>query len=641
MVATIKGDGFLHSKSTEFGMREISANGTQFTINNRKFFLRGTLECCIFPLTGYPPTEVNEWSRIIKVAKSHGLNHFRFHSWCPPKGAFLAANRLGFYFQVECGAWATIGDGKPIDQFILQESDRILKEYGNFPSFCFLAYGNEPGGPKQNEYLGKLITTWKAKDPRHLYTSAAGWPIIPESDFHSDYHPRIHLWGAGLQSRINAKAPETKTDYRFFVEKYDVPIISHEIGQWCVYPNFKEMKKYTGVLQAKNFEIFQQTLKENHMLDLAENFLLASGRLQTICYKEEIESALRTPKFGGFQLLDLHDFPGQGTALVGVLDPFWDSKGYVTPEEFHRFSCETVPLARMDKRIWTSNETFSAEIEVAHFGSKPIKDAIVIWKIVNKNNQTLKEGKFQSQTIQIGNGIKYGQISFPLHELTRAQKLILQVELEGTEFNNKWDFWIYPEKLPTLKEDDIFIVKDLDKDMSDILKQGKKVLFLPEKGTIKGDVNGKIPAGFSTIFWNTAWTRRQAPHTLGIFCDPTHPLFAEFPTEFHSNWQWWDLVTKSQIMILNEFHPEIRPTLSVIDDWFTNRRLGLIFEARVNGGKLLMCSIDLKTNLENRPVARQMLYSIKKYMLSDQFDPTMKIKTDVINTFINEPRLVN
>ena len=132
--------------------------------------------------------------------------------------------------------------------------------------------------------------------------------------------------GAGLSSRINAKPPETVSDYTESISKFDVPVISHEIGQWCVYPNFNEMKKYTGVLKPRNFEIFRETLEENQMLDQANDFLVASGKLQTLCYKEDIESALRTPGFGGFQLLDLHDFPGQGTALIGVLDPFWEEK---------------------------------------------------------------------------------------------------------------------------------------------------------------------------------------------------------------------------------------------------------------------------------------------------------------------------
>ena len=235
-----------------------------------------------------------------------------------------------------------------------------------------MAYGNEPGGRKQKEYLGGLVDSWKAKDNRRVYTSAAGWPILPQNQYNSTPEPRIQAWGNGLDSRINALPPETTSDYRKIIERYKVPTVSHEIGQWCVYPNFDEIKKYDGVLKAYNFEIFRDTLTANHMLDQAHDFLMASGKLQTLCYKEDIESLLRTPGDGGFQLLDLHDFPGQGTALVGVLDPFWEEKGYVSPAEYHRFCCETVPLARMSKRVWTGGETFHADVEIAQLRAQAL-----------------------------------------------------------------------------------------------------------------------------------------------------------------------------------------------------------------------------------------------------------------------------
>ncbi|MHC4205930.1 MAG: sugar-binding domain-containing protein, partial [Planctomycetota bacterium] len=312
LTASVEDKTFNNEKVVNFGMREFGTKGTQFTINDRLTFLRGTLECCIFPLTGYPPTDVKEWMRILQVAKAHGLNHMRFHSWCPPEAAFEAADRLGVILHAECPAWTAIGDGKPIDKYIYAEGDRILKAYGNHPSFCMLAYGNEPGGRNQKRFLGDLVNYWKAKDPRRLYTSAAGWPIIPENQYHSTPAPRGHQWGAGLSSRFNAKEAETAMDYSDFIQKHDVPVVSHEIGQWCVYPNFKEIPKYKGVLRALNFDIFRDSLAANHMLDQSEDFLLASGKLQALLYKEEIESALRTPGFGGFQLLDIHDFPGQG-----------------------------------------------------------------------------------------------------------------------------------------------------------------------------------------------------------------------------------------------------------------------------------------------------------------------------------------
>ena len=238
--------------------------------------------------------------------------------------------------------------------WLYREAERILKAYGNHPSFMLMPYGNEPGGKKAGAWLAQWVTHWRAADSRRLYTSGSGWPQLPENQFHVTPDPRIQAWGDGLNSRINAKAPETTTDYRDYISQRSVPVISHEIGQWCVYPNFKEIPKYTGYLKPKNFEIFRDRLQANGLGALAQKFLLASGRLQALCYKEDIESALRTPGMGGFELLDLHDFPGQGTALVGVLDPFWEEKGYITAKEYSRFCNATVPLARLSKRVFTN-----------------------------------------------------------------------------------------------------------------------------------------------------------------------------------------------------------------------------------------------------------------------------------------------
>jgi len=630
--------GFFHdTRTVTFGMREFGTKGTQFVINDRPTFLRGTLECSIFPLTCYPDMSVEGWLRIIRIAKAHGLNHMRFHSWCPPEAAFEAADRIGFMFHVECPAWTTIGNGKPIDKFIYAEGDRILKAYGNHPSFCMLAYGNEPGGRNQKRFLGDLVNYWKQKEPRRVYTSAAGWPIIPENDFHSTPHPRGHQWGSGLKSRFNANPPETATDYSDFIQNYNVPVVSHEIGQWCVYPNFKEIKKYTGVLRPLNFEIFRDSLADNHMLDQAEDFLMASGKLQALLYKEEIESALRTPGFGGFQLLDIHDFPGQGTALVGILDPFWDSKGYIEPEEHNRFCSQTVPLLKMEKRIWTTDETFTTDAEIAHFGPSPIQNAVITWFINEPDGRKVASGKFPSRTIPIGNGIELGKIELPLADVAAPAKMTVTVSLKGTDFSNSWDIWVYPAGLDTKPPENILIAESLDEQVEKALQEGRKVLFMPPLNTIDSD----IPAGFSSIFWNTQWTRRQPPHTLGILCNPKHPALSEFPTEFHSNWQWWDLVTKSKFMILDEFGPKVRPIVQIIDDWNTNRKLGLIFEAKVAHGKLLVCSIDLRSDLDKRPVARQMLHSLLKYVESDRFAPRHSAEIELIRSLLRKPPLLS
>ncbi|HSN50566.1 MAG TPA: hypothetical protein VLR52_04990, partial [Bacteroidales bacterium] len=395
------------SISETFGMRDFKTEGTRFAVNGRQIFLRGTLECCIFPLTGYPPTDVNAWLKVLKTFKEYGLNTVRFHSWCPPEAAFMAGDQLGMYFQIECSSWAnsgtTIGDGQTIDKFIYSEGDHILDSYGNHPSFCMLAYGNEPAGDKQNEYLGKLLTYWKAKDSRRVYTSGSGWPVIPENDFTLTAEPRIQRWGEGLNSIINREAPQTMFDFREIISKYNTPSVSHEIGQWCVYPDFKEIEKYTGVLKPTNFEIFRETLNDNKMGDQAEAFLVASGKLQSLCYKADIEAALRTPGFAGFHLLQLHDFPGQGSALVGVLNPFYESKGYITPAEFRMFCSETVPLARMKKLTYRNSENFEAAVEVANFGEQPLQNAEFICRVINMRGDTLKNEVFKKDRVEIGN----------------------------------------------------------------------------------------------------------------------------------------------------------------------------------------------------------------------------------------------
>jgi len=640
------------SNTVLFGFREISTNGTHFTINGRKTFLRGTLECAIFPKTGHPPMEVEEWRLIIRVAKSYGLNLIRFHSWCPPEAAFQAADELGFYFQVET-CWpnqsTTLGDGKPVDQWVYDETDRILKAYGNHPSFLLMAAGNEPGGKNANAYLAKYVAHYKALDPRRLWTSGAGWPQIPENQFHVTPDPRIQAWGEGLKSRINAKPPETVTDYRDYIAARTVPVISHEIGQWCVYPNFDEISKYTGHLKPRSFEIFRERLEANGMAHLAKQFLLASGKLQTLCYKEDIESALRTPGMGGFQLLDLHDFPGQGTALVGVLDPFWEEKGYVTAKEFSRFCNSTVPLARLKKRVFTADEKLEAEIEVAHFGDTPITNAVVVWHLEGDVAHTAIGDRFTPRTIPTGGLVKVGGISFDLKGVTTPARyrLVAKVaqpspgrEVVGSVFlidtapTNDWDIWVYPAKADITPPQNVLLTSQFDEAAQARLRVGGKVLLTIPGKQVRNFDTAQVKLGFSSIFWNTAWTGRQAPTTLGILCDPKHPALAQFPTDYHSNWQWWYLIHRAGALRLNLLPKEIEPVVRVIDDWVTARPLGLIIEAKVGEGRVVVCGFDLTGDDAADPVSRQMRRSLLTYMDSPKFHPKVDIRVEDLRSLI-------
>jgi hypothetical protein len=627
-------------RGVTFGLREIATTGTQFVVNGRKTWFRGTTECAIFPRTGHPPMDVDWWRRTIRVAQAHGLNHFRYHSFCPPEAAFAAADELGFYFQVEVASWANastrLGMGLAVDEWIDREAERIVSAYGNHPSFVLMAYGNEPGGPHQ-PWLARWVERWKAKDPRRLYTSASGWPELPENEFHVSPGPRIQLWGAGLSSRVNASPPETRTDYREYIGARRVPVISHEIGQWCVYPRFAEMAGYTGYLKPRNFEIFRDFLEANGLLDQAEDFVRASGKLQTLLYKEEIESALRTPGMGGFQLLQLHDFPGQGTALVGVLDPFWEEKGYVSPEEFRRFCDRTVLLARLDKRVFTTAEDLEADVEVSHFGAAPLADAKATWRLADEDGKVVASGQLGARDIPVDNGTALGPVRVPLADLAAPARYRLVVGLAGTDHENDWDLWVYPAEVTADPPAGVTVVEDLGEATLARLQLGGRVLLLVPPGRVRGDESGPVGLGFSSIFWNTAWTSGQKPHTLGILCDPAHPAFAAFPTEYHSNWQWWYLISRAGAMILDGLPGALRPTVQVIDDWFTSRRLGLVLEARVGQGRLLVSSIDLATGLEENVVARQLRRSLLDYMASDLFTPAVELTVADLRTLVEPP----
>ena len=629
--------GYDTTNSVMFGLREVGTEGTQFTINGVKTFIRGTLDCCIYPNTGHPPLDVESWKKVIRTAKSHGLNLIRFHSWCPPEAAFIAADELGFYFHVECAVWTTVGDGGPVDQWLYDEANRIIKAYGNHPSFVFMLHGNEPGGKNHRQYLSRWVSYFKERDPRRLYSSGAGWPQIPENQFHVTPDPRIQAWGGGLKSRINAKPPETVTDYRDYINARTVPVISHEIGQWCVYPNFDEIKKYKGYLKPKNFEIFRDTLTANHMGDLARKFLMASGKLQTLCYKEDIESALRTPGMGGFELLDLHDFPGQGTALVGVLDPFWEPKGYVTAQEYSRFCNRIVPLARLPKRVFTPDENLEAKLEIANFGGSPLTNSVLYWRIADEQGNIISADRITIPVLKIGNDNHIADISVNLSKSKSPRKYKLIAGIENSKFENDWDIWVYPKEVDTNPPKDVLCVNEINDEAVATLKKGGKVILFIQPSQLRGDKYGKVGLGFSSIFWNTAWTRRQPPHTLGILCDPEHPLFSEFPTEYHSNWQWWYIISISGAMILNDMPPQLRPVIQVIDDWFTNRRLGIAFEARCLNGSIFVCSSDLPDCQKDNIVARQLLHCIYRYVSGKDFKPKTEVSVEQIKNLFSAP----
>lgn len=612
----------------EFGVRDFKTKGRSFTINDRPVFLRGTLDNAIFPLTGYPPMDVPAWERIFKIIKNHGLNHVRYHSWCPPEAAFKAADRLGIYLQPEGPSWANhgtaLGTGRNIDRYIYEETNLMMQQYGNYASYMMMAYGNEPRG-KQVEYLTAFNDYWKQKDTRRLYTGASvggSWPVIPNNEF--------MVRGGARDLDWKNRAPQSVADFSDNIKNFSVPFVSHETGQYCVFPNFDEIKKYIGAYQAKNFELFQEDLADHHMLDQADAFFKASGKLQVLAYKYSIEKAMRTPGYSGYQLLSLNDYSGQGTALVGILDAFWDPKPYVNAEEWREFSSETVPLAEFPNFVFTDAETLTADILIAHYGVDQLQNSIS-WQLTDSDGSVLATGTFDQGKIAYGLSA-LGFVKFPLREITEAQKLTLTVAVQDTEFKNHWDFWVFPEILPEVKSN-VYECTVLDEKALQVLDAGGSVLLNAAGKIVKG---AEVAQTFLPVFWNTSWFQMRPPHTLGFLVDPAHPLFKDFPTDSHSDLQWWSIVNKEQVMHLEDFPPDFKPLIQPIDTWFMNRRLAMAFEAKVGNGKLIMLSVDLNEP-EKDAAAHQLYYSLKNYMNSPEFNPQTQLDAALIQDLLTSP----
>lgn len=611
-----------HAKSVTFGLRSITNENAALAVNDQRVFMRGNLECSIFPLTGRPPLEKEGWKSLMDTARAYGLNHLRFHSWCPPKAAFEVADELGIYLQVELPLWnLAVGKDPKTNDFLYQEAKNLIREYGNHPSFVFFSSGNELEGDIQ--WLNDLVTNMKDWDDRHLYMTTtfsfqkdiATLPQPTDEYFVTQWTDKGWVRGQGV---FNQYPPNFSKTYTENMAHIQTPLISHEIGQYSVYPDLSEIPKYTGVLKPQNFEAVKQDLEKKGLIDLAPAFTQASGKLAALLYKEEIERTMRTPEFDGFQLLQLQDFPGQGTALVGLLNAFWESKGAISAAEFREFNAPVVPLLSFDKAVFKAGEDFKAQVQVANFKA-PMADYSIRWTI-SDGSRNLHAGDIKGSNIPVGNENVVGEIKTVLN-VEKATQLEVKVEITGTPYKNRWKIWVYPEV--ETKASDVLFTRSFAT-AKRALSQGKKVLFNPDFKQLKG-VTGR----FVPVFWSPVHFPDQ-PSTMGILCDPSHPALADFPTESHTNWQWWDLNINSKALILDDL--EIDPIVRVIDNFVSNRSLGNIFEAKVGEGKLLLTSIDLSKDLNDRIVARQMKNSLLRYMSSDAFNPGQEVSFAQVET---------
>ncbi|MFT3751551.1 MAG: beta-glucuronidase [Paludibacter sp.] len=611
--------GYEHEKSATFGMREVKQGKNHVLLNNRPLHLRGTVENAVFPQTGHAPLDDALWERIMLIINEYGLNHIRFHSWCPPAAAFRMADKHGVYLEVEMPMW---GKDAEVDQarydFFRREQKAILKEYGNHPSFVLYCNGNEITG--NFDFIEELTAKAREMDNRHFYSGSTARTRVKSDQYYVSQQTNKG------PVKVYEGLPTTDWD-RSTESDVDVPVISHESGQRCVYPNYEEIKNFTGPVEARNFEVFRESLAKNGMLQQANDFFKASGALTVIEYKAVIEALLRSGKSAGFQLLSLNDFPGQGYAPVGILDPFWNSKGLVTSQKFREFCAPVVPLLRYCKSSYFCDETFSAKAEVYNFSDGALKNARIKWTVTDTTGKIIRQGKLKNQTVINDAVSPVGEFSFQLAGIS-SQKITVHLYLND-KIQNSWDLWVYPRNNEVLRStENVLYTTEFDTQAKDYLSQGKTVVFCPEPTKVKGR-----KSTFHNHFWNPimfAW----APKTIGCLIQNDYPLFKNFETSYHTDWQWWDILENAKVIELKDAPADLKPFVQVIDSYDNNEKLGIGFEAKLGKGKLLVLAVDTKKEIENRPATRQLLKSMDDYVKSVNFNPQTEISESFIQSFL-------
>lgn len=588
----------------------------RFMAGGKPVFLRGKHDACVFPLTGHTPMDKASWINYFQRCKDYGINHVRFHSWCPPEAAFAAADELRIYLQPELPFWGTL-EGEELVSFLTKEGLNIVRTYGHHPSFALFSLGNELWGEKA--VMQEMVDSFRTEAPHILYTNGTnaflGWQgYVDGMDFFATCRTRGEAYGAyntHVRSSfafcdamdggiLNHFYPGTTRNFAEALEGVPMPVISHETGQFQSYPDYAQIDKYTGPLAPYNLMEFRRRLDIAGMAAQAGDFHRASLRWAFELYKADIEMCLRTPGLGGFQLLDIQDYPGQGSAYVGILDAFMDPKGDIDPAEWRQFCSELVPLAEFGKYCWSEDEVFHAHVKVANFTGEDLVEG---------------EGEYE--------------IDKPVSELLDTVKAPARIDLRlsartaGYEGVNSWPIWVYPaDNQPD--RSGITIVRKLDNAALKALEAGKKVLLMPS------DTTGTVGGLFQTDYWNYLMFKQicesngkpVSPGTLGILTDPAHPLFREFPTEEHTDWQWFPVLKASRPMILDALRG-YKPIVQVIDNVERNHRLGLVFEFAAGKGKLLVCCSDLESVLDY-PEGRQFYKAILDYMRSDDFQPSVE-----------------
>lgn len=656
------------TKRAAFGVRDFCDDGQgRLAINGRTIFLRSEANCGEFPETGHPPMTVEAWLDILERYRSYGVNCVRFHSHCPPEAAFSAADRLGMLMQPELSHW------NPKDAFESEESYacyrtellQILRMLSNHPSFVMLTFGNElHASAKGRERMRSLLRLAKGTDPTRLYAEASNGHYgaagcEEEADFYTSsnfYERKLRAASANMEGYLNQCYPDAAKNYDDTMaqlrKEYAKPVFSFEVGQFEVLPDFDELEEFEGISDPANLRLIQKRVEMRGLESVWRKYVEATGELSRIGYREEAEAAMRTRELSGISLLGLQDFPGQGTALVGMMNSHLQPKPYefARPEHFRSFFRDQLPLVLLPKYTWENTEKLVAQVQVANFGKKEIcgtleyelaeqprdgrgyslagdeaENASISQKKSGVGRSVPAKGALRRVSCPAGRLTDAGTIEIALDRLAVQKPVRLNLKVRIGGCFNLYPVWVYPHVEPQCPKG-IYETQKLDEQAKAILEAGGRVYLTPP--STKDALPSSIQAQFTTDFWSVGTFAGQEGG-MGQLIDDGHPLFDNFPTEFHTNWQWWPMASQRAVILPK--HCEA--IITEMDSYAFLRPMAQLLECRCRNGRLLFSSMGLQ-DLQQYPEARALLWAIYRYMDSEDFSPKQELAAEMFEQLV-------
>ncbi len=642
---------------TRFGIRSFGDNGSgRLAMNGRAIFLRGEANCAEYPETGHPPMTIPEWKEMLLKYRSYGINFVRFHSHCEPEAAFAAADELGMLLQPELSHW------DPKDAFGTEESYRyyraelvdLLKTYANHPSFVMLTLGNELQAQDEGrERMRELVRTAKRMDPTRLYANGSNAfygeeGCDPESDFYTSQSCKdvvIRGTFSGMRGYLNENYPSADRTYDEAMaeirKEYQKPVFSFEVGQFEVLPDFEELESFHGISDPVNLKLIKKRVEERGLLPTWEKYVEATGELSRLAYREEIEAAMRTRELSGISLLGLQDFPGQGTALVGMMNSHLEPKPYdfARPERFREFFQECRILVKLPHYTYEAGERLIAEVEAANFGKRNI-EGVFCWTLAGKKsvseNGNCEPAEIKSKNTVIATGedteiticrpgsyTEVGSLDIPLDFVEKNTALTLKVRIGDSI--SAYPIWVYRKTTPICPEN-VYETRAFDVKTREILQNGGRVYLSPDAD--KESLPNSIKTQFTTDFWSVG-TFADQEGGMGQLIDTEHPIFKEFPTDFHTDWQWWIMATKRAVILP---HP-MKTIITEMDSYAFLRPMAQMIEFRCLKGKVLLSTMELHKS-QQYPEVRALQASIYTYLSGENFEPAEEITEEELSMLV-------